>query len=593
MAASAASTGSTGSLTLSPPSPAGPKGPVGKVSVPVLDDYPLLGHEINSGSFGVVYELRGVSNQIVKVIKTDLIHPREVERSIRNLIQEVTIQQKLSELVPGVCPKVYEFGKIKDKNEYVIVMEKCEGTARSWLRNNGNRDDVVLDYLEQAAQMLKRTRPYNFNHRDLKSDNIMYKHVASRDPSSGRMRNRKKYLLIDFGFSCATFDGVRYEGTLYFDPGIKCFRESRDLALLVFELLSFRNLSPDMVKFLQLVLTFNYKGKKCDMSKGCLPDFDADWLSAYDFLDKDGVDNPNTTPDGLLRAVEAYRKGGIKECEKGFIDPMKDVCVPDPGPPADAALKPAMSPKPHMASPVSGDSMAPIPLKRTYRGGPLQIEFEDVDLGGGDKKLLAIVVNPEKGYPSKVAELYMTVPSGAARDNGFIHSFYVLPRVYKFSKEEQQEVKGLGKELICAVFGRLMKQGKLTATDKIGLEASGGSPTKEQVDAVVKSEEELIKELERFPGFVEDLKKYYKIDDEGMTFQRYLARGVATIRENDRLVEYYKTYGFKVVKDNVPNATEMVGTVQGIMSTCGALAKGGRKTRRRRHKRSVGKTRHR
>lgn len=183
----------------------------------------------------------------------------------------------------------------------------------------------------------------------------------------------KKYLLIDFGFSCAKFDGVDYEGYLYFDLGIKCFRQSRDLALLVFELLQPRlKVSPEIKKFAQLVLTFDYKGKKCDMSQGCLPDFDGDWVEAYKFLDKDEVENPNTTPDGLLRAIEVYRKGGVKACEKGFVlDPTKDACVGDPGPPA--AVEAAAA-----AAAAAGAGPAPSP---------------------GDAGLLADVYGPNRNTP--------------------------------------------------------------------------------------------------------------------------------------------------------------------------------------------------
>ena len=316
--------------------------------------FPRLGKQLGSGTYGKVYAVLGETKQIAKVFLMGPLDDYEIE----DLVQEVTIQQKLYENVPGSCPKIYAFGKGDDDQGdqvAVVVMEQCEGTARSWLKLNGGRDEAVLDYLEQIANIMKRAKPFNFNHRDLKSDNIMYKTVM-RENKSGKVKPQKDFLLIDFGFSCATFDKVKYEGTAYFVPGSKCFRESRDLALLVYEMLSFSKqyITKDMTKFAQLLLTFDYKGKTCDMSKGCLPDFDGDWLKLYDFLDTDDVENPNTTPDGLLNAIAAYRTKGIAACEKdGFIlDPVKDACVPDPGPPIAAALKPAVSPgKGHMASP--------------------------------------------------------------------------------------------------------------------------------------------------------------------------------------------------------------------------------------------------
>lgn len=340
--------------------------------IPVLDDYPNLGRELGSGTYGFVYEVVGDRDQIAKVFDAYSLG----DADIRNLIQEVTIQQKLYEKVPGSCPKIHTFGKAttyQGNDDYIIIMEKCEGTARSWLKNNGNDDAVVLSYLEQVAAILKKAKPFDFNHRDLKSDNIMYKTIERANLKTKKVEKIKKYLLIDFGFSCATFDGVKYEGTTYFKPGIKCFRESRDLALLVYELLQFRRLSADMIKFVQLLLRFDYKGKTCDMTTGCLPDFDGDWVAAYGFLDKDDVENPNTTPDGLLKAIEAYRTKGIQACEKdGFIlDPVKDKCVSAPGAPIAAALKPAVSPgKGHLASPVVNDLyVSPVTSAKTWPGG--------------------------------------------------------------------------------------------------------------------------------------------------------------------------------------------------------------------------------
>jgi hypothetical protein len=110
-----------------------------------------------------------------------------------------------------------------------------------------------------------------------------------------------------------------------------------------------------MKKFLQLVLTFDYKGKKCDMSVGCLPDFNGEWLKAYKFLDNDAVENPNTTPDGLLNAIKSYREGGIEACEGGFIVNDKCIATPEspsfslsPSPSSDVLKSPV---KAHIADP--------------------------------------------------------------------------------------------------------------------------------------------------------------------------------------------------------------------------------------------------
>lgn len=314
------------------------------MAVKVVDDYPPLGDELGSGTFGTVYNVDGEPGQILKAL---YLRPSKVNA----LIQEVMIQTKLSEKLPGSCPEIKDFAKVKKyPDEYYITMEKCEGTAQSWLLNNSKTDEVVLDFLEQVATILKNANErFEFNHRDLKSDNIMYKSVAKKE--NGKFKMKKKYLLIDFGHSCATFDGVKYEGTSFFEPGIKCFRENRDLALLLYELVIYHNLSRDLKRFLQIVLTFDVKGKRCEMTATCPPDFNGDWKGAYEFLNMDGVTNYNTTPKGLIEAIAKYREGGLQACRGGVIDPLKGQCVPSPKAPAAPAGKPESPGEKSLASP--------------------------------------------------------------------------------------------------------------------------------------------------------------------------------------------------------------------------------------------------
>lgn len=295
----------------------------------------LIGKQLGSGAYGRVHEVG--DDKIIKIMKLDT-------GDEKNLVQEVTIQQKLSEKEPDVCPKVYGFGKITETGEYLILMEKCVDTAFN-LFQEGAKEEDFLDYFDQIAKIMARLEKYQFNHRDLKSDNVMYKLNEA---------GKKQYLLIDFGYSCATIDGVNYAGTGYFKPGEKCFRRSRDLAQLVYESLYNVDVATtqNLRKFIQLVLTFKFKGTTCDMSVGCLPDFPSEWVQTYEFLNRDDVENPNTTPEGLQKAVASYRQGGLKSCQAGFIvNPINDECVREPGPPAPGALKAAVSPKPHLASP--------------------------------------------------------------------------------------------------------------------------------------------------------------------------------------------------------------------------------------------------
>lgn len=293
--------------------------------------------QIGSGSFGSVFETSG--NRIVKSLNK--LEPG----SWRHLQEEVTLQTKLHERDPDVCPRIYEHG-ITENGEAIVIMEKYVDIAGKVLKDFTKLTDrsnyiiYMLDYMYSIASILQRLEKYQFNHRDLKSDNIMYKLDK---------KNQIQYVLIDFGFSCATFDGVKYQGTSYYPPTTECFRRSRDLTMMVYELLRYAT-DPEFRKFLQLLLTFTYNGKRCDMSQRCEPDF-KNWATIYQFTNN--VENPNLTPEGLMSAIEVFANKGLEGCKSGFVvHPVENTCVAEPPLPSQDALTVPMSPKQHMLNPV-------------------------------------------------------------------------------------------------------------------------------------------------------------------------------------------------------------------------------------------------
>jgi serine/threonine protein kinase len=263
---------------------------------------------LGEGTYGSVYELNG--GRILKLIKNG---------NENSFLQEVELQQKLYQKEPGVCPRISDYGVVVTTNEYIVVMEKMTGTVRDLLKTN---PEAVIEFLKQAAMLFQRLEKYKFNHRDFKSDNAMYKQ------EDGKYR----FVLIDFGFSCATIDGRTYSGTSYFKPREKCFRRSRDLAQCIYEIEKYTPNLPDTIRsFLRILLTFDIEGKKCEMFKGCPPHKIKSWLDSYAFLNRDKVENPHTTPEGLLQAIHVFETKGLEACKNGFlVDPVLNLCVPKP-----------------------------------------------------------------------------------------------------------------------------------------------------------------------------------------------------------------------------------------------------------------------
>jgi hypothetical protein len=268
-----------------------------------------LEKRLGSGSFGNVYDVG--DGKILKSIRGV---------SGQSFLNEAKLQKKLYQKEPGVCPDLFEYGIEKNTAIYIIVMEKFDGTVRDLLEKEPT---ACLEFLKQIAVIFQRLEKYQFNHRDFKSDNAMYKIEAD---------GKRRYALIDFGFSCATIDGRTYRGTGFFPSTAKCFRRSRDLAQCVYEIEHYtRTLPEDLRVFLRLLLTFDINGKTCRMYKGCPPYKINTWRDTYGFLDNDEIENPHTTPEGMLHALEVYQKHGIQACKNGFVvDPVVDVCVPKP-----------------------------------------------------------------------------------------------------------------------------------------------------------------------------------------------------------------------------------------------------------------------
>jgi serine/threonine protein kinase len=272
-------------------------------------EYRIL-RDLGSGSFGRVYQT--TNRRVIKEI---------VGMTQAQFEQEALVQMKVYEAVPNSCPKIYDVGVLEDDYEhrFVIVMEQFDGTAQKVLRQS---PATIPEFLRQVAILLQKLEPFEFNHRDFKSDNVVY------NLEGGKVR----FALIDFGFACITVGGKKYAGTSYFKKDAKCFRKSRDLAQMVYELEKYTPNIPENIRtFLRLLLTFDINGTKCEMFKGCPPHKIDRWLDTYNFLDNDAVENPNTTPEGMLRALDFFEEHGIEACKNGFVvHPAKEECVPKP-----------------------------------------------------------------------------------------------------------------------------------------------------------------------------------------------------------------------------------------------------------------------
>ena len=203
-----------------------------------LQTVKLLGEGSYGKAFLTDYKIDGV-NTIVKIIDTTTFRPSDYETLVYDTVQEVLAQILIYEstkdmVFPEIglqgpfCPRFFCLGKSNDK--IYILMERLDAELITLLANKKKEKHWAL----APAKVIKVTTVqiakilgvlYNklqFNHRDFKPDNIMYKII------DGKMNVR----LIDFGFSCLTYKNLKLHSktpSTYSTRLQHCSSRSRDM----------------------------------------------------------------------------------------------------------------------------------------------------------------------------------------------------------------------------------------------------------------------------------------------------------------------------------------------------------------------------
>ena len=278
-----------------------------------------LGKRITFGGGGEIYTIAGDGKGGGKKVLKLASEVKDV--TLENCKKEAAIQTTFSTVIVNgrpVCPVLYDSGEIAykvgavEKRAFFMVMEWCDGDAFKLLDNKEQPiiDETLLVMYTQIASILKQLQTdFQFNHRDLKPNNVLY---------VGKGKDRK-FLLADFGFSCATIDGTEYKTIIEkrFVADSTCFNKSRDLMQLIFNSQYLFRPKPnnDSVYSLnQRLLEFQHKGKPCkfwDLDDTCgfktRGEEKNQAHNVYEFLNDPTFNNPNTTPDGLLNAIEQWK----------------------------------------------------------------------------------------------------------------------------------------------------------------------------------------------------------------------------------------------------------------------------------------------
>ena len=269
--------------------------------------------KITTGHYGSVFVYADPDGKKVAIKKISFDDSDPLVQTA-NFLRECIIQIILAETskqynqVNIGVPITYKIGLSQNKYEGFIVFELMEDTLFDFLLSKDNEeiDIIIPDALLQVAGILDFfQKKLRFNHRDMKTDNIMYTMVDGRPI----------YKIIDFGMSCLMWNQLNIVTTI--GPYSTCFREGRDLAQLIYELLSYnRNLSVRLKEWmLQLKLA---------------PD-GTSWFNSYRYFNRQTIFQ--ATPQKITTGIQGlpfYRP---------FVAPAAAAsAAPAPSPASAAAL---------------------------------------------------------------------------------------------------------------------------------------------------------------------------------------------------------------------------------------------------------------
>ena len=261
--------------------------------------------QLGQGSYGKTFLVLSEENEsfVVKCIDMEHLHRSAV---LKECIIQILLYEESKERPSGpFVPRFYELAYCAKEKSMMLRSEPMDDTLGSILVTNTQEENDV--FLPQAIMKLAKILQFfetklAFNHRDLKTDNIMFQRMDN---------NRIRITLIDFGLSCLTWKGLRIEGE---GGGLRtCFKQDRDLSQLMYELARYETdrISDRLYNRLAHLLEARIDPDHiCNVLEDCMDHGLRNWTSSYGFFNR---------PNVHMHKADAK---SVQVAMKTFLEPM-------------------------------------------------------------------------------------------------------------------------------------------------------------------------------------------------------------------------------------------------------------------------------
>lgn len=274
----------------------------------IIDRLDLIGE----GSYGKVYNCKSINNKKLAMKEISCELPNVLENTIKEAIIQIILCKETEnidlpthQLVGPFVPRIYGIGYDPFEDICYILFDKMDNTVETLIAEFPNinslsqaeKDEIIaITYIKLMKMLGILQQRFNFNHRDLKLDNCMYRQTkyGLMDP-----------ILIDLGFSCLNYKGMKISANKNFDY---CSIPTRDPTQILYMCAKYykESMSPKLYNIFKTLLTWKRNDQVCSLlDDQCGVE---KWRNTYNFVNTQKDENPNGQIKVVVQVLNAFLK---------------------------------------------------------------------------------------------------------------------------------------------------------------------------------------------------------------------------------------------------------------------------------------------